>query len=47
VPAGHASLALHVVYRAQDRTLTDPEIDARHAHVVATVAARFGATLRA
>jgi phenylalanyl-tRNA synthetase beta chain len=47
VPAGHASLALHVVYRAQDRTLTDPEIDARHAHVVATVEARFGATLRA
>jgi phenylalanyl-tRNA synthetase beta chain len=46
VPPGHASLALHVVYRAHDRTLTDPEVDARHAHVVATVGARFGATLR-
>ena len=33
VPAGHASLALHVVYRAPDRTLTDAEVDARHAQV--------------
>ena len=27
VPAGHASLALHVVYRAPDRTLTDADVD--------------------
>ncbi len=47
VPAGHASLALHVVYRAPDRTLTDAEVDARHAEVVAAVQKRFGATLRA
>jgi phenylalanyl-tRNA synthetase beta chain len=46
VPAGHASLALHVVYRAADRTLTDVEVDQRHAHVVAEVARRFGAQLR-
>jgi phenylalanyl-tRNA synthetase beta chain len=46
VPAGHASLALHVVYRAPDRTLTDAEVDARHAQVVASVEKRFGATLR-
>jgi phenylalanyl-tRNA synthetase beta chain len=46
VPAGHASLALHVVYRAPDRTLTDAEVDAQHARVVAAVEARFGATLR-
>jgi phenylalanyl-tRNA synthetase beta chain len=46
VPAGHASLALHVVYRAADRTLTDSEVDARHAQVVAEVEKRFGAQLR-
>ncbi len=46
VPAGHASLALHVVYRAADRTLTDVEVDQRHAHVVAEVQRRFGAQLR-
>jgi phenylalanyl-tRNA synthetase beta chain len=46
VPAGHASLALHVVYRAADRTLTDAEVDARHGQVVAEVEKRFGAQLR-
>jgi phenylalanyl-tRNA synthetase beta chain len=46
VPAGHASLALRVIYRAGDRTLTDAEVDARHAQVVAAVTAGFGATLR-
>jgi phenylalanyl-tRNA synthetase beta chain len=47
VPAGHSSLALHVVYRAADRTLTDAEVDQRHAQVVAEVQKRFGAQLRA
>ena len=47
VPVGHTSLALHVVYRAGDRTLTDAEVDQRHAHVVAEVQRRFGAQLRA
>jgi phenylalanyl-tRNA synthetase beta chain len=46
VPAGHASLAFHVVYRAPDRTLTDAEVDAAHASVVKAVGERFGATLR-
>jgi phenylalanyl-tRNA synthetase beta chain len=46
VPPGHASLAVHVVYRAIDRTLTDAEVDAQHAQVLAAVEARFGATLR-
>jgi phenylalanyl-tRNA synthetase beta chain len=46
VPAGHASLALHVVYRAPDRTLTDAEVDQRHAQVVAEVEREFGAQLR-
>jgi phenylalanyl-tRNA synthetase beta chain len=46
VPAGSASLAFHVVYRAADRTLTDAEVDAAHANVVKAVGERFGATLR-
>ncbi|HEX4446984.1 MAG TPA: phenylalanine--tRNA ligase subunit beta [Polyangiaceae bacterium] len=46
VPAGHASLALHVVYRAPDRTLTDADVDTRHAQVVAVLEKRFGASLR-
>jgi phenylalanyl-tRNA synthetase beta chain len=47
VPAGHSSLAFRVVYRSPERTLTDAEVDAAHANVVATASARFGATLRA
>ncbi len=46
IPAGHASLAFHVVYRAGDRTLTDVEVDTRHAKVVAEIQSRFGAMLR-
>ena len=47
VPAGHASLAFHVVYRSKDKTLTDAEVDAQHAKVVEAAKAKFGATLRA
>ncbi len=47
VPVGCLSLAFHVLYRAIDRTLTDAEVDAAHAHVVAATEKRFGATLRA
>jgi len=46
VPPGHASLAYRVVYRASERTLTDAEVDASHAKVVADVEAKFGAQLR-
>ena len=46
VTSGHASLALRVVYRSPERTLTDAEVDARHAHVLSEVERRFGATLR-
>jgi phenylalanyl-tRNA synthetase beta chain len=47
IPEGHRSLAFHVVYRADDRTLTDAEVDEQHAKAVAEVGRRFGATLRA
>jgi phenylalanyl-tRNA synthetase beta chain len=54
IPADHRSLAFHVVYRdpkaATDpdhaRTLTDEEVDRRHAEVVKTARERFGARLR-
>lgn len=46
VPSGHASLAFRVVYRSAERTLTDAEVDAAHANVVATASSKFGATLR-
>jgi phenylalanyl-tRNA synthetase beta chain len=46
IPAGHTSLAVHVVYRAPDRTLTDAEVDQRHVQVVSAVQTRFGAQLR-
>ncbi len=50
IPAGHASLAFHVVYQApvdKPRTLTDAEVDAAHEKVVAEMHRRFGASLRA
>ncbi|HMI82510.1 MAG TPA: phenylalanine--tRNA ligase subunit beta [Polyangiaceae bacterium] len=55
LPAGHRSLAFHVVYRdpraatapGDARTLTDREVDERHAAVVAKANAELGATLRA
>jgi phenylalanyl-tRNA synthetase beta chain len=46
VPPHHVSLGLRVVYRAPDRTLTDAEVDTRHAQVVAAITAGFGATVR-
>jgi phenylalanyl-tRNA synthetase beta chain len=54
LPAGHRSLAFHVVYRdpraasapSEARTLTDREVDERHAAVVAKANAELGATLR-
>src|SRR5262249_18510417 len=41
IPPEHASLAFRVVYRRQDRTLTDAEVDAQHAKVEAEGKARF------
>jgi phenylalanyl-tRNA synthetase beta chain len=46
VPAGHKSLALHVVYRDADATLTDREVDAAHSAVQKAAEARFSASLR-
>lgn len=47
VPAGHKSLAFHVVYRDRDATLTDARVDEAHGRLVKAAEARFGASLRA
>ena len=45
--AGKKSVAISLVYRHADRTLTDEEVDARHKAVVDAATKKFGATLRA
>ncbi len=47
LPEGHASLAFRVIYRSRERTLTDADVDERHAAVVKAAEAAFGASLRA
>ncbi|GMV14519.1 MAG: phenylalanine--tRNA ligase beta subunit [Polyangiaceae bacterium] len=55
VPEGHRSLAFHLVYRdpkaaaepEKARTLTDREVDQRHAEVVKAATERLGGQLRA
>jgi phenylalanyl-tRNA synthetase beta chain len=47
VPEGRKSLALHLVFQAADRTLTDAEADAVRAQVVAALAEQVGGELRA
>ncbi|HSN92643.1 MAG TPA: phenylalanine--tRNA ligase subunit beta, partial [Anaeromyxobacteraceae bacterium] len=46
IPAGKKNVALSIRYRAPERTLTDPEVDAAHASIVGRLAARLGAQLR-
>ena len=46
VGAGKVSLALHLVFQAPDRTLTDAEADQARADIVASLKAAFGAELR-
>ena len=47
VGEGRKSLALHLVFQAADRTLTDAEGDAARERIVAALGERFGAALRA
>ncbi len=46
VPAGKKSLAYMLVYQADERTLTDREVDELHARIVARLRRELGATLR-
>ena len=47
IGAGNVSLALHLVFQAPDRTLTDAEADAARAKIIAALEDEYGATLRA
>ena len=46
LPVGKKSLAVEVVFQPRERTLTDAEIDAAAAKVVAAVMKATGASLR-
>ncbi len=46
VGEGRKSLAIHLVFQAPDRTLTDEEADAARERIVDALGERFGATLR-
>ena len=47
VPAGQKSLAYAFTYRANDKTLTDAEVNNAHAQVLETLRSQLGAELRA
>jgi phenylalanyl-tRNA synthetase beta chain len=46
VPSGKKSLTFALTYRADDRTLTDDEVNVIHSQVVEELSARFGGQLR-
>jgi phenylalanyl-tRNA synthetase beta chain len=46
VPAGMKSIAYSIVYRSEERTLTDEEVNERHAAVIAALEREYGAELR-
>jgi len=46
IPEDKKSLALRMIYRSAERTLTDKEVEAVHERVVAAITDRFGATIR-
>jgi len=46
IPAGKKSLAYTISYRAEDRTLTDGEVQALHQELLSQMSGLFGAQLR-
>ena len=46
IPEGKKSLAYRISYRADDRTLTDTEVNTLHQNLVDQVAKLFGAQIR-
>jgi phenylalanyl-tRNA synthetase beta chain len=46
IPDGKKSLAYTISYRAEDRTLTDGEVNAMHQDLVSKIEEIFGAQLR-
>lgn len=46
VPEGHKSIALAIIYRSHERTLTDNEVNALHIKILDSIKGPFQATLR-
>jgi len=46
LPDGRRSIAFRLTFQAEDRTLTDDEVNAIHARVAQGVCAALGLTLR-
>ena len=46
IPEDKKSLALRMIYRSPERTLTDNEVETIHEKVIAAVTGRFGASIR-
>ena len=46
IPEGKKSLGYTVCYRAQDRTLTDEEVNSTHQNLISKMCQEFAATLR-
>jgi phenylalanyl-tRNA synthetase beta chain len=46
IPQGKKSLAFNIIYRAQDRTLTDQEIEGLHVELVQDILEETGGELR-
>jgi len=46
IPEGKKSVALRLIYRSLDRTLTDEEVSALHNNVVANILKKFGGEVR-
>ncbi len=46
IPPGKRSMAIRIVYRASDRTLTNDEVEAIHSKVVSAATDRFGVEVR-
>jgi phenylalanyl-tRNA synthetase beta chain len=46
IPEGRKNLAFAIKYRAQDRTLTDAEVNVAHERIVSEVNSKVGGSLR-
>lgn len=46
IPPGHVSMAYHIVYRSDERTLTDEEVEVAHAALVKALEKELGAQVR-
>ena len=46
IPEGFKGLTISCLYRLDDRTLTEAEINPVHTYIIEALVAKFGATMR-